>query len=178
VLPAVEAGRTDLGVKVAPWLSSDLPSRGAHPGIAFEGQVAPEATTAEDAIPDEPPGIVAAEVVDLRAGEAATTVVLDRPAMVMLKSSFDPRWQVTVDGVAAEPQMIAPSFVGRLVPAGSHVVRFDYEPYPRYDVLLLIGALTLVGMALGPGWLARRRSGAGASGAGGVPDDEELVGDA
>jgi len=178
VLPTVEAGRTDLGVKVAPWLSSDLPSRRAHPGIAFEGNAAPEATTTEDTIPGEPPGIVAAEVVDLRAGEAATTVVLDRPAMVMLKTSFDPRWQVTVDGVAAGPQMIAPSFVGRLVPAGRHVVRFEYEPYPRYDVLLLIGALTLAGLAFGPRWLERRRSGAAASGAGGVADDEELVGDA
>ena len=178
VLPAVEAGRTDLGAQVAPWLGSDLPSRGANPGIAFEGHAAPDATTTEDAVPEDPPGLVAAEAVDLREGVATTTVALGRPAMVMLKTSFDPRWQVTVDGVAAQPQMIAPSFVGRLVPAGRHVVRFEYEPYPRYDVLLLIGALTLAGLAFGPGWLERRRSAAGASGTGGVADDQELIGDA
>jgi hypothetical protein len=180
VLPPIEAERTNLGVQVAPWLHSDLPPRGAHPGVAFEGHAAPDATAAEDALPEEPPGLVAAEVVELREGVASATVALDRPAMVMLKTSFDPRWQVTVDGIAVEPQMIAPSFVGRLVPAGRHVVRFEYEPYPRYDVLLLIGALTLVALAVVPRRMAKRRAARedAASGAGGVTDDEELVGDA
>src|SRR3990172_4004718 len=178
VLPPIEAGRTNLGVQVAPWLHSDLPWRGAHPGVAFEGHAAPDATAAEDALPEDPPGLVPAEGVELREGVASATVALDRPAMVMLKTSFDPRWQGRGDGIAVEPQMIAPSFVGRLVPAGRHVVRFEYEPYPRYDVLLLIGALTLAGLAFGPGWLERRRSGAGAAGTGGVADDQELIGDA
>jgi hypothetical protein len=179
VLPPIEAGRTDLGVKVAPWLYSDLPARGAHPGIAFEGHGAPDATVTEDALPPDPPGSVAAGIVDLREGVATATVALERPAMVMLRTSFDPRWQVSVDGVAVEPQMIAPSFVGRLVPGGRHVVRFEYEPYPRYDVLLLIGALTLIALSVVPRWLARRRGKqAVLSGTGGVPDDEEPVGDA
>jgi hypothetical protein len=84
-------------------------------------------------------------------------VVADRRAMVMLKASFDPRWQVTVDGIAESPQMIAPSFVGRTVAPGRHVVRFVYEPFPRYDLLLTFGALTLLGLALLPGRFARRR---------------------
>jgi uncharacterized membrane protein YfhO len=75
----------------------------------------------------------------------------------VLKASFDPRWQVSVDGVSVESQMIAPSFVGRTVPAGEHTVEFTYEPFPRYDVLLVVGALTLVALALGPGWFARKR---------------------
>jgi len=87
------------------------------------------------------------------------TVVADRPAFVLLKTSFDPRWQVTVDGISAEPEMIAPSFVGRSVPAGRHVVRFEYEPFPRYDVLLLTGAACLAALALVPRWLTRRRAG-------------------
>jgi hypothetical protein len=37
------------------------------------------------------------------------------------------------------------------------VVRFEYEPFPRYDLLLAIGVLTLLGLALLPGWFARRR---------------------
>ena len=90
---------------------------------------------------------------------ATATVIAERPAMVMLKASFDPRWQVSVDGVAVAPEMIAPSFVGRTVPAGRHVVRFVYEPFPRYDLLLTFGALTLLGLALLPGRIARRRSG-------------------
>ena len=84
-------------------------------------------------------------------------MIAERPAMVMLKASFDPRWQVTVDGIPVEPEMIAPSFVGRTVPAGEHVVRFVYEPFPRYDVMLLIGLLALIGLAVVPGRLRSRR---------------------
>jgi hypothetical protein len=85
---------------------------------------------------------------------------------VMLKASFDPRWQVTVDGIAVAPELIAPSFVGRAVPAGRHVVRFVYEPFPRYDLLLTFGALSLLGLALLPGRFARRRSGGPRQGTG------------
>jgi hypothetical protein len=176
VLPAIEAGRTDLGVKVADWWRSDLTSRRLNPGIAFEGHEAPAPTASEGAPPDAPPGEVAAEDVDLGDGAAVATVTLERPGAVILKTSFDPRWQVAVDGVPAEPQMVAPSFVARVVPAGRHVVRFEYEPYPRYDILLLIGALTLLGLALVPRWLAARTR-AEDSGTRGLPDDEELVGD-
>ena len=66
---------------------------------------------------------------------------------------------VTVDGIPVEPEMIAPSFVGRTVPAGEHVIRFVYEPFPRYDLLLLFGAATLVGLAVLPGMRKRRGMG-------------------
>ena len=111
-----------------------------------------------DDLPDTPAGTVVSEDVDLRDGLATATVIADRPAVVMLKASFDPRWQVTVDGISVAPEMIAPSFVGRTVPAGRHVVRFEYEPFPRYDLLLAIGVLTLLGLALLPGWFARSRA--------------------
>jgi hypothetical protein len=156
VLPPIEADRTNLGAQVAPWLRSELPALGAHPGIAFAGHPAPPPTAEEDALPKRPAGVVLVERVDLRRGVATATVELDRPAMVMLKTSFDPRWQVRVDGVAVEPQMIAPSFVGRVVPAGRHVVRFEYVPYPRYDLLLLVGAATLAVLASLPGGGAGR----------------------
>jgi hypothetical protein len=42
------------------------------------------------------------------------------------------------------------------VAAGEHVVRFVYEPFPRYDLLLLLGAATLVGLAVLPGRRSRR----------------------
>jgi hypothetical protein len=72
---------------------------------------------------------------------------------------------VTVDGTALAPEMIAPSFVGRTVPAGRHVVRFVYEPFPRYDILLTLGALTLLGLGLLPGRFARHGSGGSGHGA-------------
>jgi len=158
VLPPITADRTNLGIRVADWWHSDLPGEGANPGIAFEGHPAPEPTVTEDDLPATPAGRVIDQDVDLADGRATTTVVADRPAMVMLRTTFDPRWQVTVDGVPQEPQMIAPSFVGREVSAGRHTVRLVYEPFPRYDVMLLIGLVTLIGLALVPGRLRARRS--------------------
>ena len=157
VLPAISADRTNLGLQVADWLHSDLPGKHANPGIAFEGHPAPPPTATADALPSTPAGEVLHEDVDLGDGRATITVNAERPAMVMLKTSFDPRWQVILDGVPQGPQMIAPSFVGREVPAGRHTVRFVYEPFPRYDVMLLIGLLTLIGLATVPGWARARR---------------------
>jgi hypothetical protein len=137
---------------MAPWLGSDQPAEGLFPSVAFAGHPGASPTLGEGSR-----GGVVEQTADLGEGRAAATVVADREVMLVLKASFDPRWQVTVDGVPAEPQMIAPSFVGRTVPPGEHTVVFSYEPFPRYDVLLLVGALTLVALALGPGWLARRR---------------------
>ena len=156
VLPPITADRTNLGLRGANWFRSDLPGRGANPGVAFEGHPAPEPTVTADDLPGTPAGVVTNQDVDLPDGRATATVIAERPAMVMLKASFDPRWQVTVDGIPVEPEMIAPSFVGRMVPAGEHVIRFVYEPFPRYDLLLLFGAATLVGLAVLPGRRRRR----------------------
>jgi hypothetical protein len=152
VLPAISADRTDLGRKMAPWLGSDQPAEGLFPSVAFAGHAGAPPTLGEGAR-----GQILEQTVALGDGRAAATVEADRPVMLVLKASFDPRWQVSMDGVPVEPQMIAPSFVGRTVPAGEHTVVFAYEPFPRYDVLLLLGAATLVVLALGPGWLALRR---------------------
>lgn len=176
VLPSIRADRTNLGRRLADWFGSDLPAEGAFPGVAFAGHDGPEPTVSPGGLPNTPAGEVTSEDVDLRAGMATATVVADRPALVMLKTSFDPRWQVMVDGTAVEPQMIAPSFVGRLIPPGEHVVRFEYEPFPRYDVMLLLGLVTLVGLAMIPR-LGRRRQVRGSS-FGGVAVESGTVRDA
>ena len=46
--------------------------------------------------------------------------------------------------------MMAPSMVGVEVPAGRHVVRFEYKSYSHYPLLLTIGVLTLLGLLLYP----------------------------
>jgi hypothetical protein len=166
VLPPIEANRLNLGSRVEDWFRSSLPAKGLFPSIAFVDTPPAPPTTTEETAPETPAGEVVVEDVDLRDGTATATVVAERPAAVVLKTSFDPRWQVTVDGEPVQPHMMAPSFVGASVPEGRHVVTFTYEPFPRYDVMLVIGGLTLVGLWLGPRWLRGRRD----------AEEDELVG--
>lgn len=153
----ITADRTNLGVKIAPWLSSDLPEAGVHPGISFAGIDAPTPTLPDGDLPPPAAGRVLESSVRLEDGRASASVELRRPAAVLLKASFDNRWRVTVDGDPAEPRMLAPSLVGVVVPAGRHDVAFEYVPFPRYDALLALGAATFAALLLLPASFARRR---------------------
>jgi uncharacterized membrane protein YfhO len=86
----------------------------------------------------------------LQNGVFDATVEANRPAVVLLKATYDPRWTVTVDGLRAKPEMMAPSLVGVEVPVGRHVVRFRYAPCSHYAALLAIGALTLLTLVFFP----------------------------
>jgi hypothetical protein len=152
VLPPIVADRTNLGIQVSDWLHSPDVAEGRHPAIAFEGQPAAPTTVAKGS-----PGHVFYQSTDLREGRSVARVRMRRTAAVLLKTSFDPRWQVTIDGRAAEPWMIAPSYVGVVVTPGTHRIVFQYEPFPRYDVMFLIGALTLAAFVVVPRVLRRRR---------------------
>ena len=143
---AIQADRTNLGEKIAPWLSSDLPDADVYPGIAFAGFEPAETTVTGDEAPQTAPGFVVGASLQLDDGRASATVDVSRPAAVILKASFDNRWRVTVDGEEVEPQMFAPSLVGRFVPAGLHDISFEYVPFPRYDVLLGIGLATFLAL--------------------------------
>ena len=57
---------------------------------------------------------------------------------------------MTVDGVKAKPVMLAPSFVGVEIPAGTHTIAFHYQSYPSYPLLITIGAFTLIGLGAWP----------------------------
>ena len=86
----------------------------------------------------------------------AVVLVLALVAAVVLKATFDPRWQVIVDGKRAMPYMVVPGFVAVTVGPGRHVVVFQYVAYSHYPLLLGIGGVTLLMLALGP-WLWRTR---------------------
>jgi uncharacterized membrane protein YfhO len=73
----------------------------------------------------------------------------------MLKESYSPRWEATVDGKPVPTQMLAPSFVGVPVPAGTHLVVFKYHSRSSYPYLFALGVLALLVLALGP-WAWRR----------------------
>jgi hypothetical protein len=155
--PPIAADRTNLGVRVASWLSSDLPAADVYPAVAFAGVEAPAATVAVGAIPTESPGRVLDVALQLADGRATTIVDVRRPAAVILKASFDNRWRVVVDGRELDAQMFAPGFVGRMVSPGRHQVSFEYVPFPRYDLLLAIGAVAFVVLLLAPERIAARR---------------------
>lgn len=50
-------------------------------------------------------------------------------ATLVLLQSFDPDWQATVDGTSVEVTVYNSMFQSVRVPAGHHLVRFEYRPW-------------------------------------------------
>jgi Gpi18-like mannosyltransferase len=163
--PPIAANRTNLMTATRGFMGSNLASRGIYPGVAFAGGASPPSTFAGPAPAAGPAGEVASQAETRQDGVFTATVEANRPAVVLLKASYDPRWTVTVDGLPDKPTMMAPSLVGVEVPTGRHAIRFRYKPYGHYPLLLAIGVLTLIGLALIPHRAELRRRFAGLSGA-------------
>jgi hypothetical protein len=90
------------------------------------------------------PGSVTSQPLSLRNGIARGTVHLVRPAIVMLSASFDPGWQVTVDGHPQPIEMLAPAVVGVKVSAGIHRVEFTYRGFSLYPELMVSGFIAVL----------------------------------
>jgi hypothetical protein len=71
----------------------------------------------------------------------------------MLKQSFHPNWQATVDGQPAKTVMLSPGFIGVPLAAGQHKVELSYRG-GAMKPLLLFAAIPLLGLA----FFAERRS--------------------
>ena len=157
---AIAANASDLGATTKAFLASDLPDQAIYPTIAFAGQPAAPPTLAPGQRPAGPAGTVAVETLDLANGSAAAVVTARRPAVVLLKVSFDPGWTATVDGVTVATQMVAPALVGVAVGPGTHRVVFTYHGYGSYAALFAVAVATLVALGVGPAvWRRRRRRG-------------------
>jgi Gpi18-like mannosyltransferase len=154
----VAADRTNLQAATRAFRESNLASQNIYPGVAFGGGAAAAPTFAGASPPDGSPGRVIWQRDVLRNGVFLASVEANRPAVVLLKASYDPRWTVTVDGVRAKPTMMAPSLAGVEVPRGKHLVWFRYKPYGGYPLLLAIGAIVLLALALVPRRAAIRRA--------------------
>jgi hypothetical protein len=157
----VTTDRAHVAAAAAPFLGSTLVREGVFPTVAFGGRAAAPATVSVLGRPAGPAGRVEQEV-DLGAdGRYAARVVAARPAIVVLKASYDPHWHATVDGHRVRPFMVAPSFVAVAVPAGGHAVEFAYGGYPGYPLLFALGLLALGALValgrMGSGPLARER---------------------
>lgn len=147
---AVSADRTNIQRATLEFRNSPLALVGIYPGLAFAGASALPATFSGASPPSGSPGNVLAQTNTLQDGLFDAAVEANRPAVVLLKATYDPRWSTTVDGRAVKPTMMAPSLVGVEVPSGIHNVTFRYKPYAGYPLLLAIGALALLALILVP----------------------------
>ena len=155
---SIPANASNLGDATKDFLASSLPDESIYPTIAFDGQPAAASTLAPGEHVTGPAGRVASVNNNLSDGELSTVVVANRTSVVLLKSSFDPGWTATVDGVSVTPEMVAPALVGVTVAPGVHRVVFVYHGYGSYPLLFVIALLTLVGVGAGPFvWRRTRR---------------------
>ena len=144
----VAVDRTNLGLQMARFLTSDLPLHGRYPTLAFAGAAGAEPTLGPGDDPTTPPGSVTSSVALPADGRFGGDVHADRTAVVQLKASFDPRWTATVDGRDPPTGMIAPGFVGVRVSPGDHRVLFAYHAYPFYWLLFAFGALVMIALVV------------------------------
>jgi hypothetical protein len=143
------ANRTNIGQQTEGYLSSELPDEQLYETVAFTGSPAAPDTLAPGAGPPGPIGSVVDEQDDLNDGRVSADVTASSTAAVVLKASFDPGWQVAVDGRPATPYMVSPALVAVTVSPGRHVVTFQYRGYAQYPELLALAALTLAVLAFG-----------------------------
>lgn len=145
---SVSENRGNVGSQSRTYLDSSLPSEHAYFTVAFPGAPAAAPTSPGLHPPAGVPGRVLSQQPDLPDGAASATVDLSRRAVVVLSASYDPGWQVTVDGHPAPTEMLEPALVGVAVPAGQHTVTFHYVGFSWYPELVLLALLDLAAVAV------------------------------
>jgi len=161
IVGEISANRTNVGTRSIPVLSSGLAANGAYLSVRYgpDGGGDGRLPTVRSR---SPVGAVSAESANLKNGEAAATVRMRRPGVVVLSTSYDPGWTATVNGRPQPALMVAPALVAVDVPAGTDHVVFRFNGYSDYPELLALSGLTLVMLTAAPACLrrARRRRGA------------------
>jgi len=152
----IPANRTNVGTRSRPLLGSGLAADGAYlrvrygPGGGADGRLPAERSQSSA-------GEVSAERANLGDGEAAATVRMRRPGVVVLSASYDPGWTATVNGRRRPTRMLAPALVAVDVPAGTDHVVFRFHGYGDYPELLALSGLALALAAAAPVCLRRAR---------------------
>jgi Bacterial membrane protein YfhO len=154
IVGEISADRTNVGTRSGPLLRSGLADDGAYLGVRF-GSGGGGHGRLPTARSQSPVGAVSAEHTDLAAGEAAATVEMRQPGVVVLSASYDPGWTVTVNGQRVPIRMVAPALVAAGVPAGTDHIVFRFDGYGDYPELFALSALTLAIIAAAP-WCVRR----------------------
>ena len=101
----------------------DYPARVA----VAEGQTAPGCPTGTIPFESFQPGLI--------------QFVVDCPvdSTFIVKTSYHPNWQITIDGNAVDDFMVAPSYIGVSVPAGRHALTATYVAAPIKQPLAIAG---------------------------------------
>jgi Bacterial membrane protein YfhO len=154
IIGSIPVNRADVGTRSVRLLHSGLAADGAYLGVSYgsggggDGRLPPMPSQSSA-------GTVSAERSDLDDGEAAATVRMRRPGIVVLSASYDPGWTATVNGRRRPTRMVAPALVAVDVPAGTDRVVFRFHGYGDYPELLALSGLTLAIIAVAP--VCRRR---------------------
>jgi hypothetical protein len=155
----IAVDRSTIGTRLASVLQSRLPADGMLPLLEYGGRapvVAP--TLSAHQLPEASSGTVVLQGADPGDGTFVAQVTMREPGAVVAHASFDPRWEVTVDGAARVPEIVAPGLVAVTVDAGEHDVAFTYRPYPWYGPLLLFGLVVAIGLGYADRRASRRSS--------------------
>ena len=158
VTAPIVTDRKGIEAAVGAFLRSSMPVEGLYPRVDLSDERA--ATGSAGDTGDGSPAGHLDVVYELPGdGVMGAQVTLRRPAAVILKMSYHPRWSATVDGVPAEPILVAPGYPAVEVPAGTHVVELRYRAISGWETLgwMVLGALALTGLALWDRRTARAR---------------------
>jgi hypothetical protein len=141
----VSEDRADVGSVSVPFLRSALPGEGATLLVNWAGTPPAAGRPRDTASYGGRDGLVVAERARLAQGQVDGVVRMRRPGLVVLSASYDPGWQVTVDGRVATPVMVAPALVAVEVGTGTHRVSFRYVGFAYYLPLLVLSLAVLAG---------------------------------
>jgi hypothetical protein len=126
---AVATDRAGLDTAVEPFLGSTMPIEGRYPLLDLDGRGPPAPTRVPGSAGAAPtaPGRVEVTYELSRSGIVGGRVILQRPAAVVLKMSYHPRWRATIDGAEVDTFVVAPGYLAVAVPAGTHAVELTYR---------------------------------------------------
>jgi hypothetical protein len=165
----IATDRQGIDAAIGAFLRSSMPAEAEYPVLDLVGAPPSRPTAQPGTATATSPGRVDVTY-DLSAdGVVGGEVTADRPAAVVLKMSYHPRWRATVDGQEAPLVPVAPGYLAVDVPPGRHAVEFRYHAVSGWETL---GWFALAAAVLGALHLADRRSRPGRRprGQGSVPD--------
>ena len=151
---AFEGRQSELLGAARAWHARALGAAGEFPRVALKGMQAPPSDLVSLPLADAPRQLGGFAAPPLPAGSIAAqsaqsqrysaSVQLQDPAMLVLKVSYHPNWQATVDGVPVPTVMLLPSYIGIELRPGAHEVVVAYRSQTARNLLIAFGLALLV----------------------------------